>query len=178
MEESARAATAEDELYHFISYVPVGGYLYELDGLKEGPINLGAVRGDAWLAAAAPAIQERIERYAASEIRFNLMAIIRSREDELSERSALCAARKAALLAAGGAEAAAGAAACDAELAELAVRLEAAREQAAGWREENVRRKHPYIPFIFNFLRVLAESGKLKPVIEKAKALAEAARAG
>ena len=49
-------------------------------------------------------------------------------------------------------------------------RLAAATEQHAAWRDENVRRRHNYIPFIYNFLKILAEKGKLKPLIDKARA--------
>ena len=78
-----KVAEKDDEVYHFICYVPIEGKLYELDGLKPGPILLGDIAPNQdWLESIAPHIQQRIERYSQTEIRFNLLGLVRDRREE------------------------------------------------------------------------------------------------
>lgn len=76
-----KKAAKDEDVFHFIGYVPINGRLYELDGLKEGPIDLGAVSaGEDWLNVVRPIIQKRIDKYSEGEIHFNLMAIVSDRQ--------------------------------------------------------------------------------------------------
>ena len=154
-----------EDLFHFVAYVPKNGALYELDGLQRGPIKHGACGETDWLNRACPVIRERIEKYASSEIRFNLMALVRDKKDVLGEKIASATAKTEQ-----------GAFSSQAEKAELEVSvhewrdaLERETERRAAWRDENIRRKHNYIPFIFNLLEACAERGALRPMIEKAR---------
>lgn len=76
-----KKATKDEDVFHFIGYVPIDGRLYELDGLKEGPIDLGPIEANQdWVNVVRPIIQKRIDKYSEGEIHFNLMALVSDRQ--------------------------------------------------------------------------------------------------
>lgn len=54
----------QDDNYHFVTYVPIDGHIYELDGLRPAPIDLGVVKeGQDWLDVVRPIIDKRIQKF-------------------------------------------------------------------------------------------------------------------
>ena len=47
--------------------------------------------------------------------------------------------------------------------------LERENDKRQQWKDENIRRRHNYIPFMFEMLRALGEKGQLQPLIDKAR---------
>lgn len=75
-EQSDKDTDEKGDAFHFIAYVPCFGGVYEIDGLKSGPILLGTYdEGRDWLAVAKPAIEARMNRYSATETHFALLSI-------------------------------------------------------------------------------------------------------
>jgi len=170
-DKEKRAATDDDDVFHFIAYVPhEDGCVYELDGLQSGPIRVGSYRKDnggdngsgddgttamEWIGVARDAIQARLSNYSPAEIKFNLMAMVQDRRTYLTARLDS--------LAAIGIE--------ESDPAMLAIRseLHGEEEKRAGWATENERRRYNYLPFCVEWLRCLAGSGKFEALVDKAK---------
>ncbi len=176
----SKTATDDDDVFHFIAYVPVGGRAFELDGMQPGPIPLGnadAAAGDggAWLEVVRPAVQRRIDAFAAGEIHFSLLAMVPDKLAAAQGRKERAETAAAAAAAAGSGDSEA----CQRELRAATADVESHRERRERWRLENQRRRHNYVPFVFNVLQVLARQGKLvdlkKAAVEKGAARVEAA---
>ncbi|ODN05383.1 Ubiquitin carboxyl-terminal hydrolase isozyme L5 [Orchesella cincta] len=150
-----KAASKDDDVYHFVSFLPINGRLYELDGLRDGPVDHGAIPdGKEWTNLVRTVLQERINRYNEGEIHFNLMAIVSDRktqaERKLADLEAIGQATPDKVL----------------ELKQILVEEEAKRSR---FKLENIRRKHNYLPLIVQFLKELAQQKQLLPLYEKAK---------
>jgi len=84
------------DAFHFVGYVCHEGKVYELDGLKPGPILIGEVpAGTPWVETARQEIQRRIQTYEkkqaekpdeGAELRFNLMSIVADRKLEVEQQ--------------------------------------------------------------------------------------------
>jgi ubiquitin carboxyl-terminal hydrolase L5 len=159
-----------EDAFHFISYVPVNGALYELDGLKKGPINLGACSNENWLDQVRPIIQQRIEQYSDKEIRFTLLAIVANRLQAARAQLSALESERASLSDAMQVEGSQDRrAVIDAELVKLQDVIATEEAKVKRYKLENARRRHNFVPFLFNFLKVLAEKQQLQPLIEHAK---------
>ncbi|KHN80035.1 putative ubiquitin carboxyl-terminal hydrolase ubh-4 [Toxocara canis] len=144
----------KDDNYHFVTYVPIDGHIYELDGLRPAPIDLGIVKeGQDWLDVVRPIINKRIQKYSEGEIHFNLMAVVSDRKLKYQ--------KQLAELAEGGVE--------REQMAHLEALVAAEEEKEKSFKAENIRRRHNYIPFIVELLKILAKEGKLVPLVQQAQ---------
>ncbi|KAG9483413.1 hypothetical protein GDO78_009368 [Eleutherodactylus coqui] len=167
-EFDAKSSTKDDDAFHFVSYVPVNGRLYELDGLRDGPIDLGPCNLDDWISVVRPVIEKRMQKYCEGEIRFNLMAIVSDRkkiygkkiselQKQLSEVEPMETDHNSLVNS------------IQSEIAKYQLLLEEEQQKTKRYKIENIRRKHNYLPFIMELLKTLAEHQQLIPLVEKAK---------
>jgi len=159
-EQRRRPADEEEDVFHFVAYVPHGeGVVYELDGLKEGPVQVGTYthkEGDVspWLDVARRAIQARIDRYSASEIKFNLMAVVQDRRIQLRRR--LHKLQQENLQE------------DHPHVLQVTEQLLHEQDKRNTWHLENQRRRHNYLPLALELLKAMVRNHKLSAVTQKA----------
>ena len=180
----------KEDAFHFISYVPINGLLYELDGLQSGPILCGAYDIDdtnSWIELAQQSIHERINKYTNKEIRFNLMAMIQSNTthlqaqindiqstiqsiqdkitgmnnpdgmntddispNDMNELTNLLSTQQSQLI-------------------ELNQQLNDEQHKHQQYKIENIRRRHNYVPLIFNLANELCKRHQLQLLVDTAQ---------
>lgn len=161
-EYDSKAASKDDDVFHFVGFIPIDGRLYELDGLKGGPIDHGAIPADKnWTDVFRDVIKSRIEKYNEGEIHFSLMALVTDRK-MMFEKQIADISKEAE-------ESGMETDAQKNEIARLQILIEAENNKNKMYQAEIARRKHNYMAFIVELLKILAKEGKLMPLYEKAK---------
>uniref|UniRef100_A0A672Q471 Ubiquitin carboxyl-terminal hydrolase n=1 Tax=Sinocyclocheilus grahami TaxID=75366 RepID=A0A672Q471_SINGR len=145
-EFDAKSSAKEEDAFHFVSYVPANGRLYELDGLREGPIDLGVYNEDDWISAVRPVIEKRIQKL------FKDCCFCCSQEEPMDTDQSGNHLRS-----------------IQSEIAKYQLQIEEENQKLKRYKIENIRRKHNYLPFIMELLKTLAEYQQLIPLVEKAK---------
>ena len=67
-------------------------------------------------------------------------------------------------------------AALESEESNIQTDIKIESQRYAKWEQENMRRRHNYIPFLFNLLTTLSKKDKLDDLITKAKTQEQARR--
>jgi ubiquitin carboxyl-terminal hydrolase L5 len=170
-------AKSGDDVYHFVSYVPWEGRIFELDGLQRGPIDHGPFEGH-WMVEAINAIKKRIAMYNVdTEMGFTVLAVCRNLKEKYEEERDTKTKELYSIIAEleGNLDDNKRISLDDRmkvlndDISFLQSRIEGEISKMSKYTEENIRRRHNYIPFLFNFLSALAKKKKLVPLVEKAK---------
>ena len=98
------ADSNQEEAYHFIGYVPFRGKVWELDGLKSKPVEVGELpasdpspsgsgttANQSWMDVVRPVLRMKMRKYGGGDdengsIKFNLLAIVKDQFCKVSDQ--------------------------------------------------------------------------------------------
>ena len=101
---SSDADPNQEEAYHFIGYVPFRGKVWELDGLKSKPVEVGELPASdpspsgsgttanlSWMDIVRPVLRMKMRKYGGGDdengsIKFNLLAIVKDQFCKVSDQ--------------------------------------------------------------------------------------------
>ena len=175
-EEAVESSTSGIDAPTFIIYVPVDNIVYELDGMKEGPISLGRFDGASdgldWLNVVRPILQQRLAKYMENNIEFTVLSVIKDWKEEYVAGLEILQRRKDQVVQELEGNADNGnlqriLTETDSEIENFKQKISMEDEKIRSWKRENEIRKHSCAQFFLSFLKILSK-GKLNDVIEKA----------
>lgn len=149
--DETRAATDDDDVYHFISFAVINDTLLELDGLQLGPINHGPCTDGSFPEKVLTLLRERISNhFNTGEIRFNLLAVTKD--------------PRIALRASGNSQ-----------------DLEIEERKRKRWAKENALRRHNFVNMVYLVTKAVVEQsvnekGNIDELIEEGKKSAQRRR--
>ena len=172
-----------DDVFHFVAYIHFKNAIYEIDGVQKGPILIEEnVKEEEWIKKVKPSIQNRINLYSQSEIKFNLLALVPDRLEKAKKLDEDLNKRKNYIegLINGSVKPNND----DKEMEEynkmdkkdlenslkdfetsIKNNLQTIQDEeyrVKKYKEENERRQFNYIPFIYELLKIMAEKGELE----------------
>lgn len=177
-----------DDVFHFVAYIHFKDKILEIDGMQQGPILIEEnVKNEEWIKKVKPHILDRINLYTNNEIKFNLLAIVPDRlekiqevQKDLEERRELVKGliegkkmenvkkeleeytkmNKDMLES------------ClkdlENEIKNNSYVIKDEEDRIKKYKEENQRRQHNYIPFIFEVLKLMGEKNLLDEAYQQA----------
>ena len=177
-----------DDVFHFVAYIHFKNDIYEIDGMRSGPILIEKdVKNEEWIKKVKPSILNRINLYAQNEIKFNLLALVPDRLEKAKKIDADLQKRKNYIK---NLLEKPENVSDDKELEEYnkmskeqlenslkdfdnmiknnEVTIKDEEIKVKKFREENERRQFNYIPFIYELMKSLAEKGKLGDMYKEA----------
>eukprot|EP01084_Bolivina_argentea_P017980 33518_1 len=165
----------EGEAFHFISYVRVNGFLYEIDGLQKGPRLIDSCTQNDWFGKARNVLQQRMASYQSKELRFTLLSVGKNLKNKYLTETNLLKSKKDGNLMDTDNDNELNeyinnfpADQIDDRLNELDKLMENESIKFKKWERENVRRRHNYFPFILNLIRVSGQNNLLGDLTERA----------
>jgi len=132
----------KEDAYHFVTYVPIMGALWELDGLQQAPIRHGPVDETdegKWVKTAQEVIEKRIATYPEGSLMFNLLCIRSAPIPRL--RRLLTSSETSPDI-----------------LEEISNQLGYEQEKSRRWQLENSLRRHNLIPMVIEVLQIMASA--------------------
>ena len=181
-----------DDIYNIVTFLHFKNAIYELDGLQESPILIeNNVEFNNWIRKLKDTLIQRITFYSNNEIKFNLMALIPDKLEHLKNQKELLISKKnyiekkiegnqdikienelmslEELNGLNNEQLDERLKKIELEINECNNGINIEKMKMNKYKEENERRQHNYVPFIFEMLKIMNEQGIIKELYEQNK---------